>query len=293
MPFFSQRRKQCGAASLATVLAFHGEAIDAKQLEPLLYIPGKQGTLAIEIQAQAREFGYVVYSLEPFLKSILAEVAAGNPVLVMQNLGLSFLPQWHFAVVVGYDTGEQSLILRSGNERRHVVAMKTFINTWERAGHWAIVITPSNEIPATAEPVQFLKAAAELEEHHSEKAEAAYIAALEHWPEDPNVDKLARLGLFNIAYSHKRYAAASAWLLRHPGPVSADHWNNLAFSLIELGCGEQALLAVRCALAMQPENRAYQASLSELRQRMARGGAIASKADMQLCGIPGCVLSTD
>src|SRR2546422_3737218 len=35
------------------------------------------------------------------LSDLLAEVAAGHPVLVFQNLGLHWIPRWHFAVAVG------------------------------------------------------------------------------------------------------------------------------------------------------------------------------------------------
>jgi hypothetical protein len=33
----------------------------------------------------------------------LREVAAGNPVLVLQNLSFAWAPVWHYAVVMGYD----------------------------------------------------------------------------------------------------------------------------------------------------------------------------------------------
>ena len=37
------------------------------------------------------------------IHSVLPEIAAGNPVLVLQNAGWSWLPVWHYAVVIGYD----------------------------------------------------------------------------------------------------------------------------------------------------------------------------------------------
>ena len=74
--------------------------------------------------------------------AVLAEVAAGNPVLVLQNLAFDFYPQWHFAVVVGYDRRERTLILRSGTTRRLVDDFASFDQSWARGGRWAVLALP-------------------------------------------------------------------------------------------------------------------------------------------------------
>ncbi|WP_439136153.1 PA2778 family cysteine peptidase, partial [Pseudomaricurvus sp.] len=135
VPFFPQKQEQCGPSSLATVLNYRQIDVSAEQLEPLLYIPEKQGTLSIELTAQARAHELLAYPL-----ALLQEIAAGNPVLVMQNLGLNWWPQWHFAVAVGYDMNTKTLTLRSGKEPRRQTPFKTFLNTWTRAERWGIVI---------------------------------------------------------------------------------------------------------------------------------------------------------
>lgn len=286
VPFFKQRRKQCGAASLATVLAYRGAEINAEELEPLLYTPGRDGTLAIDMTAQARQQGFLVYPLQPSIHALLSEIQADNPVLVMQNLGLSWLPQWHFAVVIGYDLTDNTLLLRSGNEPRRRMAIKTFASTWERAQHWAVVITDAGHIPATAEPLRYLKANADLEHNHPSQAAMAYQAAIDHWPKDSNVDALARLGLFNIAFRRQHYREAADWLLRSPGPANATHWNNLAFSLLELNCPQQALSALHCAHQLQANNPTFLQSLEEIQQRAAEKSGTNSNAS--LCQIPAC-----
>ena len=50
-------------------------------------IPGRKGSLQVEMLAGARRNGLLAYVLAPELKDVLAEVAAGNPVVVLQNLG--------------------------------------------------------------------------------------------------------------------------------------------------------------------------------------------------------------
>ena len=50
----------------------------------------------------------------PRLADLLQEVAAGHPVIVLQNLGLEWIPVWHYSVVIGYDLSRGQLVLRSG-----------------------------------------------------------------------------------------------------------------------------------------------------------------------------------
>ena len=87
------------------------------------------------------------------LADLLAELDAGHPVLVFQNLALDWSPQWHFAVAVGYDLDSGDLILRSGTERRRVTRLSTFEFTWRRGDYWALVVLPPDRLPAaTAVP---------------------------------------------------------------------------------------------------------------------------------------------
>ncbi len=287
VPFFSQRRQQCGAAALATVLAYRGAEVTAAELEPLVYIPGREGSLAIELVAQARQHQQLAYPLEPTLEALLREVAAGNPVLVMQNLGLSWLPQWHFAVVVGFDQSERTLVLRSGNDQRRQVAMKTFLNTWRKAEYWGRVILPPDQVPVTAQPLPYLRAAADLEELQLlDAAAASYRAALARWPEDNDIDGLARLGLGNIAYNRQQYHQAIDWLQAGRGLQLPQHWNNLAYSLLAAGCGADARRVIRCGVDRYPGNDLLQDSAAELQASSAADGAVCRSPATAVCPEP-------
>ena len=51
--------------------------------------------------------------------ALLAEPqASGNPVLVLQNLSLPWVPMWHSAVVICHDLARGEIILRSGTTER-------------------------------------------------------------------------------------------------------------------------------------------------------------------------------
>ena len=69
--------------------------------------------------AAARRHGLVSYALAPRLQDVLRELAAGTPVILLQNLG--FFEGWHYAVAVGYDYERGEVVLRSGVTEREVL----------------------------------------------------------------------------------------------------------------------------------------------------------------------------
>ena len=238
--FFPQEIHQCGPAALATVLHATTPAITPDLLTSEIYVPGLQGSLQPEILAATRRHGLIPYEITPNLENLLQQVHAGHPVLVLQNLGLNWLPQWHYAVVVGYDLQKQLLVLRSGTERRHEVGLHTFERTWQRAQHWgAIALTPG-KLPAQPEEWRYIQAIVGLEKlHHWQELQQAYEAGIAFWPHSPEL----RLGLGNLHYVQGDKQAAeqqfSAVLVDNPDYAPAH--NNLAEVLAERGAYTEAL----------------------------------------------------
>lgn len=283
-PFFPQARDQCGPAALATVLAAHGVDIAPAALTERLFVPALQGSLQLELTATARHYGMLAYPLQPSLGDLLTEVARGNPVLVFQNLGLSWLPRWHFAVVIGYRLADDELILRSGTTRRRRTTLSTFERTWARSNYWAQVVVPAGEIPATAETTRYLQAAHDLETGHQQAAaRAALLAATRRWP----AAALAWMAYGNNRYADADYAAAQSAFRRATllAPDDPDGWNNLAYALLHTGCPQQAQRAARCAVALSPAGT-YRDSLDEI-------GASATGPDAGHCEQTHCNAATD
>jgi hypothetical protein len=261
-PFFAQQRYQCGPAALATVLVSTGISITPGQLVSEVYLPERQGSLTEELAAAARQRQRLVYPLAPSLTALFTELAAGHPVLVLQNLGLDWIPKWHFAVVVGYDLQRAEVMLRSGTLARRVTALSTFERTWQRSGYRALVILAPGEVPASAELLPYLQAAQELETSAPGNAALpAWQAATERWPDAP----LAWMTLGNHAYSKADYPLAQRAFaeVTRLAPTSPDGWNNLAYSLAGNGCLQQARSAVLCAMALAPGDRNVQDTARE------------------------------
>lgn len=252
VPFFAQKDYQCGPAALATMLTHRGIEADPEQLVSRVYIPERKGSLQVEMVAAARAEGLLVYPLEPRLEALLAEVASGNPVLILQNLAFDRWPQWHFAVVVGYDLAQQQLVLRSGTSHRWISNFRQFDRSWAKGGRWAVVTVEADRLPATARELPWLAAASDLEMTGQDSmARMAYETAARRW-----AGGLSWFAWGNSLYAQGDTEAAEGALRRSiDGDASlAASWFNLGHVLAERGCARQAAEAQACAVRLAPND---------------------------------------
>jgi tetratricopeptide (TPR) repeat protein len=249
VPFFPQRDDQCGPAALATVLASTDLAVTPDELAPKVYLPGRRGSLQTELVAATRSYERLPYLLEPSLADAIAQLAAGRPVLVLQNLGLRVWPFWHFSVLVGYDAPANTVVLRSGKTERLVVKAPRFDRFWARAQRWGLVALEPGALPAAPDLDRYLGGAAGLEAvGHDEAARLSYEAARTHWPDSA----WPWLGLANLSHASGQLERAQDEYLealsRDPDNVAAR--NNLAETLEERGCSERARIEIERARAV-------------------------------------------
>lgn len=260
VPFFAQQEYQCGPAALATTLVHAGSAVTPDELVKRVYLPGREGSLQAEMLAAPRRYGKLSYQIAPRFDDLLREVAAGNPVLVLQDNGAGPITNWHYAVVVGFDYPAGELYLRSGETRRLVVPFTVFEYTWKKSNYWAMVTMAPDRIPVTASEPAYLTAIAAMERVAEPGASfAAYSAALRRWPD--NI--AASIGLANRHYALGELKQAEAILRRTHGrhPESVAVTNNLAHTLSDLGRNEEALaLIVQAAV---PDGSPFAAAIIE------------------------------
>ncbi|WP_407291052.1 PA2778 family cysteine peptidase [Stutzerimonas zhaodongensis] len=257
--FFPQQDYQCGPAALATMLTHRGIDTSPEQLVERVYLPQRRGSLQVEMVAAARSHDLLVYPLDRRLEAVLSEVAAGNPVLVLQNLAFDRWPQWHFAVVVGYDLTDQTLVLRSGTTRRWIATFRQFERSWAKGDRWAVVTVAPDSLPSTARETVWINAASDLEQTGRQGAALrAYEAAAEHWSSG-----LSWFALANAQYAQGDKQAAQRALstsVQQDGSFAAG-WFNLSQVLAEQGCHAQASAARNCALRLAPNDERFQAAL--------------------------------
>jgi tetratricopeptide (TPR) repeat protein len=268
VPFYAQEEYQCGPAALAMALNAAGIAATPAELTKQVYIPAREGSLQAEMLGGARRHGLLAYELAPELSDVLAEVAAGNAVIVLQNLGLfAFRPYWHYAVVVGYDLEKNEILLHSGTRARRAMSLGLFEFLWIDGGRWAMVALAPGHLPASARETPYATAAAAVE-HAGRLAEAhrAYEVLLQRWPGN----FIGLMGLGNTAYALGRVAQAETAFREAAtlNPSRAEAFNNLAQVLAEQGKLDAALDAARKAVDLGGTSLpAARATLEEILRR--------------------------
>ena len=150
-------------APALAVLAASGVAVTPDELDDQVYVPGRRGSLQVEMKAAPRTHGRLSLVLPRNLEAIAAELDAGRPVLILHNYGLSFWPRWHYAVVVGYDAARDRFVLRSGRKQRQEMRTRHFMVYWHHAGRWAMVVLRPGETAANGDAKTYLEAAADFD----------------------------------------------------------------------------------------------------------------------------------
>ncbi len=237
-PFFAQTAYDCGPASLAAALGAIDVPTDPAVLAERVFMPARQGSLQIEMIAGARRAMVVPTRIPGSLEAIMRELAAGHPVVVLQNLGLDVMPVWHYAVVVGYSLPRQEFVLRSGVHPRLILPLLVFELSWVRAGSWAFVVTPPSGWPTTSRQEAFVEASIGFERvAPAALAQTVYASALRRWP--GNLALMMGLGNTSFAAGDKIMAADSfeAAARLHD---SAAAWVNLGRTLLDAGLPQSA-----------------------------------------------------
>ncbi len=229
-------------------LVWSGLEVTPAELTEKVYTASLRGSLQPAMIAAARRLGRLSYRIRG-PEALLREVAAGRPVIVLQNLGLSWAPVWHYAVVIGYDMAADKVILHTGASAQRSTPWPLFLNTWSRGEFWGLLVLRATDLPATAEERAYLEAALGLETagRFSEAAQA-YRTALARWPGN----LAALMGLGNSTYAQGKLAAADAAFREAAAahPQSGAAWNNLAHVLLLQGQRAEALDAALRAVAL-------------------------------------------
>lgn len=270
MPFFPQEKYQCGPAALAEMLVWSGVPVAPEELVPKVYLQGRRGSLRAEIVAQARAHGRLAFPITG-PEALLEELAAGHPVLVLQNNGLDWAPQWHYAVAIGHDPVRGNVLLHSGTRERYELDRDTFNNTWRRGGYWGLLVLPPGELPATAAALPYARALSELEQVNPKASVlAAWKAGYRLWPHE----LIVGLGFANALLVREQFREAER-VYRNLTVRFSDSgviWNNFALALAGQGRWPEAEAAAQHATALGGRHaESFAATLRDIREQRMPG----------------------
>ena len=265
VPFYAQDELQCGPASLAMALNWSGVDVKPSDLSPEVFTPGLKGSLQNSLIGSTRRHGRVAYPISG-AGPLMTEISAGHPVIVLVNLAFSWYPQWHYAVVIGYDQVEKEIILHSGLTEGEVISFWAFNNIWKRGDYWGLLVLPPHRLPELAEESKWVAAVAGLEKAGQwEAAATGYATALERW----NQSFIAWMGLGNSKYNLKELDSSADAFSRASQlqPENGLAYNNLANVLAEQGKLEEALTAAQRAVDLGgPFQDTFRQTLAEIKR---------------------------
>jgi hypothetical protein len=261
VPFIAQTENYCGPATLTMAMNFEGKPVSVEEIAAQVYTPGKKGTLQQDLLGSARRQGMLAVQVQG-MPALTKEVSSGNPVIVFLNLGLSWYPIYHYALVTGYDVHGPSVTLHSGKEKDKNWSMRKFERNWDQS--WGLVVLPPDRLAAAATEMEHSAAGAGLENAgHISEAEKVYRNILGRWPESFG----ALLGMGNILYGRGEFSEAVNFLRQATKfhPLSGAAWHNRA---IAEGAARQMSAARKSAaraleLAPKETEHSYRADLKE------------------------------
>lgn len=254
VPFIEQSAGHCGPATLTMALQWAGNNVPLSTVTSQVYTPGMKGSLQTDMISGARRQGMMALPVTG-VQNLLREVRAGHPVIVFENLALSWLPQWHYAIVYGFDPTSEEVIMHSGPEAGKHWDIRKFERSWKLGDYWGLVVLPPGQLSVTASERAHVTAAAALESvGKSAEAEKAYRSILARWPQS----LAAYVGLGNIHFSRKQYSEAINNLQKATAlqPESAVAWYNLTMAQAALGQTTAARKSAKQALRwVAPESK--------------------------------------
>ena len=223
VPFVNQTAGYCGPATLTMALQWAGKPAEQKDIAKQVYTPGAQGSLQTDLISASRRQGMMAIPIQG-LSPLLTEISAGHPVIVFENLALPWFPQWHYAIVFGYDLNQQTVTMHSGPEQNKHWDMSKFERSWMLGDYWGLVVLPPGQLSATGSELSHVTAAAALEQiGKTEEARISYLSILKKWPHS----LAALIGLGNISFAKGDYAASVEYLRQatkaHPESAEAKH----------------------------------------------------------------------
>lgn len=140
VPFIKQKDNFCGPAAMAALLQYYGQDISQEEVAEKVYTPKLEGALISDMENYAREQGYAVEVSEGNIDSITSLIDEGTPVITLVDRGIWKVSVPHYYVVYGYNTGNETFLLHTGDECCKEMEYDKLDGEWERMNRLMLVI---------------------------------------------------------------------------------------------------------------------------------------------------------
>jgi ABC-type bacteriocin/lantibiotic exporter with double-glycine peptidase domain len=146
VPFVKQDTNGCGAASIAMVMQYwqvqlgQGPAVDATEIQRILYSRRGNGIYASDMERYFREHGFRTFAFRGAWADLKDHLEKGRPLVVALKAGHH---DAHYVVVAGLDW-RQDLVLKNDPAERKLLKQDraSFEKEWEAAANWTLLAVP-------------------------------------------------------------------------------------------------------------------------------------------------------
>lgn len=140
VPFIKQNDNFCGPAAMASLMQFYGQEISQEEIADKVYTPKLAGALISDMENYAREQGYAVEVSEGNIGSLRSLIDDGTPVITLVDRGVWKLSIPHYYVVYGYNAGDETLLLHTGDECCEEMEYDKLNGEWGKMNRLMLVI---------------------------------------------------------------------------------------------------------------------------------------------------------
>ena len=254
VPFYAQEQFYCGPTTLSEVFEYYGHSISTNEIAPKIFIPDKEGSLQLEMITATRQYDFLPYAERGTLTKLMQLVSSDIPVIVFQNLSIQLLPQWHYAVVTGFDLTTRTMTLHTGLTPNHTMSFELFEKTWGRGNYWYLAPVPPRVTSSQMTPFTYVSAAYDMLKVGDKQQALAFLeTASQTWPE-------YWLSYFLIAnyYLEENDSQAITWFEKgyDVGQQQQAYIHNYIVGLRQNNLRDQANKVLKQGLKRFPDNEA-------------------------------------
>jgi ABC-type bacteriocin/lantibiotic exporter with double-glycine peptidase domain len=146
VPFVSQEKNACGAASIAMVMRYwqrqkgQPETANAPDIQRALYSPRARGIYASDLERYLRQHGFRTFLIKGEWQDLKDHLEKGRPLIVALNPRHGDL---HYVVVTGLDW-QREIVLKHDPAVRKLSQQHRaeFEKEWKAAGAWTLLAVP-------------------------------------------------------------------------------------------------------------------------------------------------------
>lgn len=135
----------CGPACMESVLKYYGSDKTQKDVGNVVYEAATGSTNGADMLLYARKLGFAAYSWNSSIRDIKNKIAAGVPVIVLQQ-NSNTDTSGHFRVLTGYNDNTRSFdVMDPYYDNITQLSYAQCDRLWKNMGYWALAIIPSDK----------------------------------------------------------------------------------------------------------------------------------------------------